>query len=82
MGLADLEAAPYILDIDLDAFHTRKAIEPNDPTTPYRLIKNAVAITIAAEKKRCVEEQWLEEKSRMSSDDLLTVLLGQIDKPL
>lgn len=81
IGLPDLEAAPYILDIDLDAFHTRKAITPDDATTLHRLIKNAVAITIATENQ-CVEELWLEDKSRMSSDDLLTALLGHINKAL
>lgn len=77
LGLVDLEAAPYILDIDLDAFHTRKAIAPDNPTTLYRLIKNAVAITIATEKQ-CVEELWLGEETPMSSDELLTRLLDHI----
>ncbi len=44
-----LGAAPYILDIDLDAFHLTQAISPRDPATFYRPIKNAVAITIATE---------------------------------
>lgn len=81
VGLPDLEAAPYILDIDLDAFHTRKAIAPNDPTTFYRLIKNAVAITIATEKQ-CVEELWLDEEPAMSSDELLSALLDHIGRAL
>lgn len=46
IGLADLEAAPYILDIDLDVFHTRRSINPENPSTFYRMIKNAVAITV------------------------------------
>jgi hypothetical protein len=33
IGLPNLEAAPYILDIDLKAFHTRRAINPQDPST-------------------------------------------------
>jgi len=40
---------PYILDIDLDYFHTRQAIKPHNPTTFYSLIKKAEAITIATE---------------------------------
>lgn len=80
-GLPDLEAAPYILDIDLDAFHTRRAINPEDPSTFYRLIKNAVAITIATEAE-CVEEEWLDDENQMSSDELLQELLGHINKAL
>lgn len=79
IGLANLEAAPYILDIDLDAFHTRRAINPEDPSTFYRLIKNALAITIATEAE-CVEELWLDDADKMSSDDLLADLLAHIDK--
>jgi len=32
VGIDHLEAQPYILDIDLDAFHSRRAIEPADPS--------------------------------------------------
>jgi hypothetical protein len=81
IGLPGLEAAPYILDIDLDAFHTRKAISPQDPSTFYRLIKNAIAITIATEAD-CVEEEWLDEEDEMSASDLLKALLDHIDKAL
>lgn len=80
-GLTNLEAAPYILDIDLDAFHTRRAINPADPSTFYRLIKNAVAITIATEAE-CVEAEWLDDEDQMSFDDLLQDLLGHIVKAL
>lgn len=80
-GLPDLEATPYILDIDLDAFHTRRAINPEDPSTFYRLIKNAVAITIATEAE-CVEEEWLDDEDQMHSDELLQELLGHINKAL
>lgn len=81
IGLAHLEAAPYILDIDLDAFHTRKAISPEDSATFYRLIKNATAITIATEAQ-CVEELWLDEDDVMGTHDLLTALLAHIDRAL
>lgn len=81
IGLPDLEAAPYILDIDLDAFNTRRAINPRDPSTFYRLIKNAVAITIATEAE-CVEEEWLDNQNQMNSDELLQELLGHINKAL
>lgn len=80
-GLPNLEAAPYILDIDLDAFHTRRAINPEDPSTFYRLIKNAVAITIATEAE-CVEEEWLDDEGQMNSDELLQELFDHINKAL
>ncbi|MCP5256298.1 MAG: UPF0489 family protein [Zoogloeaceae bacterium] len=80
-GLPGLEAAPYILDIDLDAFHSRRAINPEDPSTFYRLIKNALAITIATETE-CVEAEWLDDEDQMKSDELLQELLGHINKAL
>ena len=81
IGLSNLEAAPYILDIDLDAFHTRKAIYPDDSTTFHRLIRNALAITIATEAG-CVEEEWLDDDDRMNAEELLAELLAHIDKAL
>lgn len=80
IGLDDLEAAPFILDIDLDVFHTRKAITPKDPATFYRLIRNAAAITIATEAE-CVDEEWLDDDP-MSADDLLQAMLIHIDKAM
>lgn len=80
-GLPNLEAVPYILDIDLDAFHSRKAITPDDPSTLHRLIRNAVAITIATEPE-CVEELWRDEDDRMDSDGLLVELMRHIDAAL
>lgn len=81
IGLADLEAAPYILDIDLDAFHTRQAISPQDPSTFYRLVKNAVAITIATEAE-CVKIGWLDVNDQMSATDLLNDLLVHLDNAI
>jgi hypothetical protein len=81
IGLPHLEAAPYILDIDLDAFHTRKAINPGDPATFHRLIKNAAAITIATEAE-CVDEEWLDDDDPMDAQELLAELLVHIDKAL
>ena len=80
-GLPNPESAPYILDVDLDAFHTRRAINPDDPTTFYRLIKNAVAITIATEAE-CVAEEWLDEAGRMTADELLKMLLCHFNNAL
>lgn len=80
-GLPNLEASPYILDIDLDAFHSRKAITPDDPSTLHRLIRNSVAITIATEPE-CVKELWHDKDDRMDSDELLAALLHHIDAAL
>jgi len=81
IGLARIEAGPYILDIDLDAFHSRRAINPDDPTTFHRLIKNAIAITVATEAE-CVDELWLDDDDKMGSTELLQELLTHIDKAM
>lgn len=39
----------YILDIDLDYFHTTQSINPQNPETFYKLIREAELITIARE---------------------------------
>ena len=44
-----LTSAPYILDIDLDYFHSDKAIRPEDPRTFYDMVRGAAGITIARE---------------------------------
>lgn len=80
-GLPNPESAPYILDVDLDAFHTRRAINPDDSSTFYRLIKNAVAITIATEAE-CVAEEWLDDADQITSDELLEKLLSHISNAL
>lgn len=80
-GLPNLEAAPYVLDIDLDAFHSRKSITPDDPSSFHRLIRNAVAITIATEPE-CVEELWHDENDRMDSNELLAELMRHIELAL
>lgn len=81
IGLECPEVAPYILDIDLDVFHTRQAIEPADPGTFYRLVQGAVAVTIATEAQ-CVDELWEDEQNKLSSDELLTRTLEHIKRAL
>lgn len=77
VGIDHLETRPYILDIDLDAFHSRQAIEPVDPLTFYRLIRNAVAITIATEAE-CVEDLKFDGEP-INADILLARVLGHIE---
>lgn len=81
VGIPNIEAAPYILDIDLDAFRYRKAVQPDDPTTFYRLIKSALVITIATEEE-CVEQGWRDHEDPMDSAQLLERVLAHIDAAL
>ena len=80
---ADIESidnGPYILDIDLDYFNTRKSIEPDDPEEFYKLIREAEAITIAKESS-CVESLQHDDEN-LTSDYLLEKLLEHIKKAL
>ena len=77
VGIDHLEAQPYILDIDLDAFHSRQAIAPADPATFYRLIRNALAITIATEAE-CVEELKFDDEP-IDANMLLYRLMRHIE---
>lgn len=78
LGLPNIETLPYILDIDLDAFHSIKAVNPDDASTFHRLIRGALAITIATEPK-WVKEVWEDEHNEPSADQLLTAVLGHIE---
>lgn len=68
-GLEFNEEEPYVLDIDLDYFHSEKAIEPDDPATFYRLVRNAVAVTIATEPEYV--KLCRDEGSSVSGESLL-----------
>jgi len=68
-GIENIEEQNYILDIDLDYFHTEKSIMPDSATIFSRLVRNASAITIALEPS-CVANLALEDES-ISSDYLL-----------
>jgi len=48
-GLGWIDDKPYILDIDLDFFRSKKSIAPLDTSEFYKLLRNAAAITIALE---------------------------------
>jgi hypothetical protein len=76
VGIDHLESQPYILDIDLDVFHSRQAIAPSDLTTFYRLIRNAVAITVATEAE-CVDELKFDGET-IDADFLLVRLVDHI----
>ncbi len=73
---APLEGNPYILDLDMDAFNTVKALHPDDPTTFYRLVAGAVGITIARERMCCAME-WRDHIA-MDEEANFTTLLGRL----
>jgi hypothetical protein len=72
---------PFILDIDLDYFNTRKSIAPRDSSTFYRLIQGAAIITIARERS-CVEQCQIDEREGLDSDFLERALLEHISRAL
>jgi hypothetical protein len=76
VGISNIEELPYILDIDLDYFHSERAVEPDDYDTFYRLIRNSEAITVALEPE-CVEELKHGE-SAIDSNYLLNKVLEHI----
>jgi hypothetical protein len=77
VGIPHLESQPYILDIDLDAFHSRSAIAPTDPSTLYRLIRNARAVTVATEAE-CVDELKFDDEP-INAEMLLDRLMMHIE---
>ena len=80
IGVTNVESSPYILDIDLDYFHTDKSINPEHPSTLYRLIRNAEAVTIALEPE-CVNDLRLEGAS-ITAESLLGDMLENISKAM
>lgn len=67
---------PYILDIDLDYFHTCKSILPEDATAFYEIIKGAGLITIATE--RGFIDEWRELDNNLNVEFLLAQLCAHI----
>jgi hypothetical protein len=78
--MASAEEKPYILDIDLDYFHSERSINPVDTETFYRLIRNAIAITVARESE-CVHE-LRHVGSNITADSLLRRLSEHIEAAL
>ena len=76
-----VESVPYILDVDLDVFHTVAAINPGDAASFHRLIRGALAVTIATEAD-CVDEEWLDEERQLSSEELLATLMQHIGRAM
>lgn len=77
LPIENITEHPYILDIDLDAFQTRRAVNPTDRQVFYELIRGAAGITIACER------WWVNKTKRepeLTSDYLLDRLLEHIDR--
>lgn len=74
----------YILDIDLDYFHTVKSIHPGNVNTFYSLIKNASIITIATEPwyVNYWKESGHEIREFYNSEYLLNELMKHIEQAL
>ena len=73
-----IDKVPYVLDIDLDYFHTAKSIDPVNYRVFSSLIRGASFITIAKET-RCVETLRVKGE-KITSDFLLERLLQHIEK--
>lgn len=73
----------YILDIDLDYFHTMKSISPDNSAVFYNLIRQSEIITVALERgcvQQCKEIYHVNEE--FGSDELLERLLEHINRAL
>lgn len=79
-GLGTLQERPYILDIDLDYFRTRRAAQPLTTSVFYQLIQHAAAITIARESL-CVEMLRLPGED-ISSEELQSQVLSHVQKAM
>lgn len=81
IDMADMESDAYILDIDLDCFHSSRAVHPEDAATFYRLIRNAIAVTIATEAN-CVRDLWKGAPPALTADELLEIVMEHIETAL
>lgn len=72
-GAPELQHAPYILDIDLDAFNTVQSMSPKDPFLFYELIRGALGITVAIEAD-CFANEWVDEEFWSAEDARLVIL--------
>ncbi len=75
--VSEINTDNYILDIDLDFFHTIRSIEPNDSSAFQRLIRGAAIITIATEPSYV---NSLKINQELNSEYLLQELLVHIEQ--
>jgi hypothetical protein len=79
VNIDSIVQSPYVLDLDLDYFRTVKSLFPDDSVVFYRLIRNAVGITIATEPNY-VKLTRLDED--LTSECALKKIVGHIVKAL
>lgn len=76
-----IETVSYILDVDLDAFHTVAVFNPGDVASFHRLIRGATASTIVTEAE-WVAEECLDEERQLSWDELLAAQMQPIEQAI
>lgn len=75
--IGPLDTLPYILDIDIDAFSTRKALSPTDPSEFKRLARHASIITVARERDCFADCRLEDDFSFEEAESALLTLLEQ-----
>lgn len=83
LGKDPLFSTDFILDIDLDYFRKHVALKPADATTFLKLVRHAVAITIAREprfvRKTRIDRNMEADTSLAALEPLLETALGARD---
>lgn len=77
-GQPDALDDPFILDIDLDVFHTHAAMQPVDASLFYEIIRKASAVTIATEED-CVGMLWRDTPPTPQPQEMLRVIFSHIE---
>ncbi|MFA6100727.1 MAG: UPF0489 family protein [Victivallaceae bacterium] len=78
-GINELPEYPYILDIDLDYFTTKKSICPDDASFFHMLIKKAQFVSIAKEPDFVMRHRI---ENDLDSDYLLKQLMQHIEQAM
>lgn len=83
LGVSNLIDENFILDIDLDYFHSERSLSPNDCSTFHNLIRRAGIITIARETKFVGAENFEIEAEGISveapsADEALKAIIEHI----
>lgn len=79
LGQSSLLGSSYILDIDLDYFHTRASLQPKDTRVFDDLARQAVAITIALEPKFV---DYVKLDAELTADDILAAVFEHLERSL
>ena len=79
LGADLLPLGDFVLDLDLDYFHTAASLRPVDPSLFYSLIQSCRAVTVARETSY-VESGWHPHGTYPGDDVLLSALKEHIRK--